>query len=204
MPDHPSLSMKPDRRTALFTTATAEFTERGFEAASLNRIIQSVSMSKSSFYHYFDSKTDLFEQILRQTLAPFAEMAGAFDPATLSADNFWPSLLLASDAATELLHKSPEIIAVGRMFYRNLDAKNPVCVAMMSGPVALTTRILERGRDVGVIRSDLPTSLLLESVMALGTTLDRWALENHAGFSDGEMQKFNALALDMFVRFLGP
>ena len=56
--------MAPDRWDRLLRAAADEFAQAGYEQASLNRIIRACGMSKSSFYHYVDSKEQLFERVL--------------------------------------------------------------------------------------------------------------------------------------------
>ncbi len=204
MPPHPSLKMKPERRAKLFAAATRAFTEHGFEQASLNLIIAEVGMSKSSFYHYFANKTELFEQIFQQALAPLAEIVDAFQPETLTKETFWPVILATSQGSSELFVNQPEIFNVGRMFHRNLNEPNGLCKAMMAAPLALVTRILEHGKVIGTIRDDLPTSLLIEAVMAMGMAIDRWAVEHIESYTQPEFEAFNEKIIGMFVKLLTP
>jgi len=201
---HPSLKMKPERREKLFAAATHAFTEHGFEQASLNHIIAEVGMSKSSFYHYFANKTELFEQIFQQALAPLAEIAEAFQPEVLTRKTFWPLILAASQGSSELFVSQPEIFNVGRMFHRNLSEPNGICKAMMAAPLALVTRILEHGKVIGTIRDDLPTSLLIEAVMGMGMAIDRWAIEHIESYSKAEFEAFNEKMIGMFIKVLAP
>ena len=204
MQPHPSLKMKPERREKLFAAATREFTAHGFEQASLNNIIAEVGMSKSSFYHYFANKTELFEQILQQALAPLAQIAKAFQPEILTRDTFWPLILSTSQGSSDLFVNQPEIFDVGRMFHRNLHEPNGICKAMMEAPLALVTRILEHGKVIGTIRDDLPTSLLIEAVMGLGMAIDRWAVEHIQSYSKAEFEAFNEKMVGMFIKVLAP
>jgi AcrR family transcriptional regulator len=201
---HPSLKMKPERREKLFAAATREFTEHGFEQASLNRIIGEVGMSKSSFYHYFANKTELFEQIFEQALAPLAQIVSSFEPEALTPENFWPALLSTAQSASSLFVDHPQIFMVGRMFHRNLHEPNGICAAMMQVPLALVSRILEHGKVIGAVRDDLPTSLLIESAMGLGMAVDRWAIDHIEDFSLEEINAFQAKVLGLFVRLLSP
>ncbi len=204
MSDHPCVKMKPEKRSALFAAATREFTEHGFEQASLNRIISEVGMSKSSFYHYFASKRELFEQIMVHAFAPLSAIAARFNPQTLSANSFWPELMNKLETASEIAQDAPEIISAGHMFYRNLDDADGLCTKMMELPLALITGLLEHGQKLGVIRKDLPLPLLISSVMALGMAIDRWGLENFEKLDSAELSRLNEKLLDMFMRILAP
>ena len=204
MEPHPSRKMKLERRAALFKAATHEFTQLGFEQASLNRIIGKVGMSKSSFYHYFTNKTELFQQIIEQTLEPLSKIGSAIEPETLTKDTFWPAILASTKGVNLMTQDNPEVFEVGRMFHRNLHQPNGLCEDMMTGPIALVTRVLEHGKVIGTIRDDLPSSLLLSSVMALGMAMDRWALDNIESLPAEEFAAFPEKAVKMFIRVLAP
>jgi len=204
MHPHPSLKMKPERRKALFEVATRAFTEHGFEQASLNHIIAKVGISKSSFYHYFANKTDLFEQILQQAKGPISKIAAAFQPELLTRETFWPFILAAAQSSSTLFVNRPEIFDVGRMFHRNLTEPNGICADMMEATLVLVTRILEHGKVIGTIRNDLPTSLLIEAVMGMGMAIDRWAIEHIESYSKTEFDSFNEKIVGMFVKVLAP
>ena len=201
---HPSSKMKPERRNALFAAATQEFTEYGFEQASLNRIIGEVGMSKSSFYHYFANKTELFQQIFQQTLAPVAKIVERFEPESLTKDTFWPAINASTLGSSEFLLEHPELFNIGRMFHRNLHEPNGICADMMKMPMDLITRLIERGKEIGTIRDDLPTSLLLSSAIGLGMAIDRWAIDNSEHFTSDTFIEFQEKVIGMFVSILGP
>ena len=57
--------LAPERRSALAAATAAEFARAGYEGASLNRIIRDAGMSKSSFYHFVGSKSELFDVVVR-------------------------------------------------------------------------------------------------------------------------------------------
>ncbi len=88
------------------------------------------------------------------------------------------------------------------MFHRNLQDPNGICHGIMEAPIALVLRVLEHGKVIGTIRDDLPSSLLLEAVMALAMAVDRWAVENAKSFSAEAFERFNEKVFEMFMRIL--
>lgn len=54
-----------ERRRELLSTAMALFEAEGYERISVDRIVEAVGIAKGTFYHYFDSKADLLEQLVR-------------------------------------------------------------------------------------------------------------------------------------------
>ncbi len=49
---------------ALLDAALAEFTEKGYEQASINTILQTAGMSKGQFYYHFRNKEDLYLSLI--------------------------------------------------------------------------------------------------------------------------------------------
>lgn len=198
--------MPADRRARLFAVATEEFATFGFSQASLNRIIGKVGMSKSSFYHYFGNKTDLFKQTLDQALAPLTTAREAFDLEFLSAETFWPIMRQMMREMTEMLNQSPEMVMVGRMFYRSYD--NPdeqeMTRDVMNQASDWLGDLMARGQDLGRLRKDLPQEFLIEMLMALGMAMDRWILGHWEDLSDGERLELNDQGFDLFLRMLEP
>ena len=54
------------RKEAILRTAEKLFFERGYAETSIQDILDALSISKGGFYHYFDSKNALLEEICRQ------------------------------------------------------------------------------------------------------------------------------------------
>lgn len=57
-------------RSAIVRAAAAEFTERGYEAASLRAIARRAGVDSALVHHYFDDKSDLFAATLEAPLRP--------------------------------------------------------------------------------------------------------------------------------------
>jgi AcrR family transcriptional regulator len=57
----------------IIDAATLEFTERGPDATTMERIAKLAGVNKERVYNYFGSKPELFEVVLREKLAAVAE-----------------------------------------------------------------------------------------------------------------------------------
>jgi len=206
MNPHPSHKLPNEKRTQLLNVAREEFSERGFSQASLNAIIANVKMSKSSFYHYFENKTDLFHQTIEQNLAPILSVAETFDVAQLTAESFWPVIEQMAGEMTNRINTSPDFILTARMFYRSRN--NPEDLAVTEGIVNTSAEwiahLLSHGQQLGTIRVDLPTSFLMDSIMALGMSIDRWMFIHWDQLSEDGRLEIQSQIIDMFVRLLEP
>ena len=59
-----------DSRAQVFAAAAAEFAERGYEAAGVDRIARAARVNKAMIYYHFGSKLDLYREVLRPSWAP--------------------------------------------------------------------------------------------------------------------------------------
>lgn len=57
------------RRTSIIETATKCFAKRGYHATQVSDIIEAAGIARGTFYLYFDSKEDVFREILDAFLA---------------------------------------------------------------------------------------------------------------------------------------
>ncbi len=202
--EHPSDKLSEEKRAQLFTIASGEFAAKGFAQASLNRIISEIGMSKSSFYHYFENKTDLYRQTLNQAMAPFLEARGSFDLGLLTAKNYWPTSQIMMQEMAKMTNSSPEVVMVGRMFYRSLEnpEERELTRDIMAESTDWLTSLLRRGQDLGTLRDDLPSGLMIDMLMALGMSIDRWLLIHWDELSDEDRLKLNSKSFELFKRML--
>ncbi len=206
MAEHPSLKLAADKRALLFQVARAEFSANGFKQASLNRIISQVGMSKSSFYHYFSNKADLFQQTLEVALRPIIAARHAIDLEALTVETLWPTVIKVAGDLTQQVNASPEIVSVGRMFHRCLE--NPEERELTQGIIheitAWTVQLIQRGQTLGMFRKDLPETMLIDILMAMGMSMDRWMLANWDEYSDADRVNLSQKSFGLFVRLLAP
>jgi TetR/AcrR family transcriptional regulator len=62
-----------DSRGRIVAAATAEFTERGFAGAGVDRIARRARLNKAMIYYYFESKAALYREILREAFRAAGE-----------------------------------------------------------------------------------------------------------------------------------
>lgn len=73
-PDAPKWRRRKAARPGeIIAAASAEFAARGFAAARLDDIARQAGVSKGALYLYFETKTDLFGAVVRETVTPNLE-----------------------------------------------------------------------------------------------------------------------------------
>ena len=174
----PRFSKLPlEKRERLMEAAAQEFAAYGFENASMNRILETVQMSKGAAYYYFEDKVDLFFTVIHYCIER-SKLDLALDPATLTAETFWPTFAE--------LHRQPLLRSFEQpwLFAAVRAAEHLPPAALQREPLATFARqvrtwlmnIVKRGQELGVIRTDLPEQLIFAWIQALDDASDHWLL----------------------------
>jgi AcrR family transcriptional regulator len=166
-----------EKRERLMEAAAQEFAAYGFDDASLNRILETVQMSKGAAYYYFEDKVDLFFTVIQYCIER-VKLDLELDPATLTAENFWPTFAE--------LHRQPLLRSFEQpwLFAAVRAAEHLSPAALGREPLATFARqvktwmmsIVKRGQELGVIRTDLSEQLIFAWLQALDAASDHWLL----------------------------
>ena len=192
-------NLEPAKQEAILRAAGEEFAEKGFEAASINRIIRNSGMSKGSVYYYFEDKADLFATTLERSTQMLMEEIGWFSLEVLGPDEFWDALLELTHRTVDWARRNDWWMKLGRAFHR---------LQHEPGAGAATKRLLEvgkgwwraivdRGQVLGVVRTDLPLELLVEIVMGADQGGDRWMMEHWNEFSEEDVKRIVDARVDL-------
>lgn len=199
-------NLDPDRQQRLFESAADEFGAHGYEAASLNRILENSGMSKSSLYYYFDDKADLFTSMVERSIAFVFREIGGFDLQSLTAENYWDQLEALYRRAIALMSRNAWYVKLGRMFYRLRG--NPKDMRATGRAFESARRwvvqFIRRGQELGVVRTDLPETLVIDAVMGIGEALDHWVVAHWDELEADERLQSASDQIDLFKRLLSP
>ncbi|MET8830623.1 TetR/AcrR family transcriptional regulator [Streptomyces sp. NPDC004610] len=162
--------LPPERQAEILAVARAHFAEHGTQDASYNRIIEAAGMSKTAAYHYFDGREDLLGAVLDEVLARLLAALGPYSPAPDPAA-FWSRLESSADALTLHLAAHPDDLAL---------AGAALARAGGSAWRGWFVTLVEDGRRLGVIRTDIDTALMASATAAVLGAADEWALPDLA------------------------
>ena len=199
-------NLDPERQRALFEAAAEEFAAKGFDGASLNRILERTGMSKSSLYYYFDDKSDLFVTLVERSMAILFRHIGHFDPEELTAENFWSDFERRYGKAIDFVSGNGWLVHFGAMFYglRGDPKRGAATGRLFQAARHWLEIILRRGQALGVVRSDLPETLLIDSAMGLCESLDRWVVAHWNELSPAERDALPEEHIGLFRDLLSP
>ena len=172
-------NLDPARQEAILAAAAEEFAAHGYAGASLNRVIEAAGISKGSLYYYFDDKSDLFTSVIEEAVERLLSDVGGFELDRLDRSNYWETVRRFGLQSTELMSKDVWYVRVALAFPRLRDEPEAVegVQAALEWSRRITTNLLARGRELQVVRRDLPLGLLVEITMAADEAGDRWMIE---------------------------
>lgn len=179
-------NLEPARREAILAAAAEEFAARGYAGASLSRIIEQAGISKGSLYYYFDDKEDLFATAVAGAIERLLEAVGGLELDGLTAETYWERMREIALQTVKLLREDGWYMRLAMAFPRlraEPEATEAVRPTLEWGR-QFTTGFLARGRELGVVRGDLPLGLLVEAVMAVDAAADRWFVEHWTEYDD--------------------
>jgi AcrR family transcriptional regulator len=189
----------------ILAAALAEFAQHGYEEASLARVAAQADISKGTLYYYFADRDDLYATVVLRMVQAVASDAvlGAFAPRR--AEDFWPAMETLFRAGFELARQHPEQVRVLRSFQVSLRRHPRPAFAPVLALMASNLRtIVETGRRLGCVRSDIAVELLIELLMSVDEVLDA-ALHQSGALADRRaLERHMQLGLDTFRRLMEP
>jgi AcrR family transcriptional regulator len=193
-----------EKRERLMEVAAQEFAAHGFDDASVNRILESVQMSKGAAYYYFEDKVDLFFTVIQYCIERLQVFALELDTATLSAQTFWPTFAE--------LHREPLLRSFEQpwLFAAVRAAEHLSPAARQREPLATFAKqvktwimnVVKRGQELGVIRTDMPGDLILAWLGALDGASDHWLLAHWSELDRDAIARISDQTVDGMRRAL--
>jgi AcrR family transcriptional regulator len=196
-------ALPPERRALLLDPAEREFTEHGFEGASLNRILAEAGMSKGQAYYYVSGKADLYRAVIERALERLiAAIDFHFSPPT-SARAFWRQIEDFLVRFSMVLMGDERLATLARSIYSGGQSDE----ALTEPIERIRTQIgqlIQLGQSVGAIRRDLPQDLLTAIAFGAARETDRWFAIHWPTLDSDKALKLNAEVIGMFKTMLKP
>lgn len=189
-------TLPAERLAKLLDPAEAEFANRGFQAASLNRILTAAKMSKGQAYYYVTGKADLYRAVIERALTPLMETACKQFPAPRSAGEFWEAVRNLLAQVTKALIENERLALLARGIY-----ESPQTEAALAEPLLRIRKGLEElvtiGQAAGAVRTDVLLPLLLSSIFGAARGMDRWFAAHWEQLSEEEALRMNDKAVEL-------
>jgi AcrR family transcriptional regulator len=156
---------------ALFGTAVQEFSETGYEQASINTILTNAGMSKGQFYYHFKNKEALYLALIEIMIdRKQAFLAGVMRPEDFEQDIF-TIFKQQIEYGLAFAKANPEIQAFSDSFLR--EKGNAIYEKVMARfnfeNTGAFDRLIEAAFHKGEFREGLPLSFLQKTIGYLFT-----------------------------------
>lgn len=198
--------MESGRWQRLLEVAASEFARNGYQRASLNRIIRTCGMSKSSFYHFFDSKAELFNVVVEEASIALARDLQIPAPDAFDGSDFWRQIGRLAEHLARLSESESWYVDFGKLFYLpDTPLESSTALQGVNGRIAQWIEaVVEQGQQAGAIRTDLPHSLLVGLTLSILRSLDAWTLHHMPEISPEDRPTLGHQQLDIMQRVLAP
>ena len=202
--------MAPETQRRILEAARAEFLAHGYEAASINRIIQAAGINKGSLYYYFEDKADLFVKVLQDAQDEMIRSIADLDVAAVvkhPPQDFWGYLEHASHQKIAFAIAHPDLTRLSSDFMRQASKPGapPRFTAFLKQARDQMLPLLQMGQAQGAVRTDLPIDLLMSLLMAVSEIMNAPILEDISqleGFTPEDIRRYAEPQLDMMRRML--
>lgn len=198
-------NLPEEKRRRILNAAGQDLAAHGYAGTSLNRILEQAGVSKGAAYYYFDSKDDLIGAVF-QDLFERLMVEAKLDLSSLTAESFWSSLADLSRRFLESAAAEPWVLQAAKAIWA-LPTEARASLELSDAVREIRKwleRLLRRGRDLGVIRSDLPDELLLTMAMAMDEAADRWIAMHWEELGEAGVARLTPKIFSMWQRILAP
>lgn len=155
--------LTPSTRAAILAVARTHFARDGRDGASFNQIIADAGISKTTAYHYFDSKDDLFAAVVADTTDRTLAALGPWVDVDTT-DALWEQLTAGTYRLVAHLREHPDDRAV-LAIAPHAKKSNP-----------WIDQLVGNGLRLGAIDPHPDIELITMATVAIIGTVDSWAL----------------------------
>jgi AcrR family transcriptional regulator len=140
----------PDSQAAIFRAAATEFSDRGYDAAGVDRIAARARVNKAMIYYHFGSKRDLYVAILREMFGAVGARARAIAHGDGSAPDKLDRWILAIIEEAAARPWFPPMML--REIASGAHHLDPDTLGQMNAIFATVRDIVAQGQQDGVFR----------------------------------------------------
>lgn len=195
-------NLPQEKRDRILEASAKEFGTHGYQGASLNRVLAAAGISKGAAYYYFEDKADLFDTVMKHYLE-MALQKVVFPTEVMAPELFWETIEHWYLAALTGFRETPWMLGLAKACWTlsREEQEGPLLRLREQGR-DLMRRAVCAGQQSGAVRSDLPMELLIDLLVSIDQTLDRWLPESIDAVQPVEAASLAARYADCLRRML--
>lgn len=167
--ESPPSDRTAQRRKQILDAAYQVFASKGYAAATIADVAQSLRLGHGTIYRYFDNKLDLFMAVVGGILTRMSAVIASEDPARATTlEDYRAQVERIGRAMLDLLDSDPAVTKI--LFYEAMGISAELDERIqgaweMAG--RLTELYLQNGKKRGFLRADLDVELVALAINAL-------------------------------------
>lgn len=180
------LQLDPEKQQRILEAAIDEFSDRGYEKASMNVVVQKAGISKGALFKYFGSKSGLFAFIYRIALNQVKDYLRTVRDKSQD-ENFFRRLEKIMAAGVDFVHRYP---GLARIYYHIIfTGDSPYKDEILKELHRESLRFIQSLIEDGIQRGDvLPSLDPKTTAFVLECVLDRFLQAHHIQFLDHSLK----------------
>ena len=195
--------LDPQKRRHLMDVAVTRFVEKGYEGASLNDILAAADFGKSSYYYYFADKEDLFATVLEDFWARIEGEIPQLSLEGLDAASYWPAIEEGFVHFAAIAARHLDMIALAREIHTQWRRPSPRMSPIVARALAWQRALLDLGRSLGTVRTDIDVEWLLAITEAADQAVDERLLRREK-LTPEDLREHARIVFDTFRRLVEP
>lgn len=197
-PNRSLLDIKKEKESSIFEAACRVIREKGYHQARITDIAQSAGISYGLVYHYFKSKADLFDAILKEWWSGLFSMMERGEDAALSVEEKLAGII---GYFLEQYEKKPDLVHIFITEISRSSANlTPERLHMFRIFMERTQKIIAGGQETKVLRSDIKARYLTYIFLgALESFVSILVLEGRPLRGRAERQRIATALLETFL-----
>lgn len=200
------MRLKEPKREKIVEGAVEEFSRYGFRQASLNRLAQSLGISKGSLFQYFGNKEGLFLFIFDHAVALVRKRLTQVKEEAAEKD-FFEKIRRSLAAGVDFIRRHPRVyrIYLKMLFQEDFPLRTELLQRVRFFSAEYLRPMVLKGMAQGEVRSDMDPDFV---VFLLDAVMDRFLQAHCVSFLDGGTGLYEGSAevtgrlIDAFVEVL--
>jgi TetR/AcrR family transcriptional regulator len=166
------LNLSPEKQERILAAALGEFSDKGYEQASVNTMVSASGIAKGSIYQYFKDKKALFLYIFDFAIGMVRRTLLAVKEDTREED-FFVRLEKSLLAGVDFIHRHPRVygLYLKILFDQHVPRRQELLRAVRQFAAEYLGSLVRQGQARGELRAELPPGAV---IFLLDALLDRF------------------------------
>ncbi len=200
---HSAVDSRKDKETVILDAACRVFREKGFHQARITDIAQAAGISYGLVYHYFKSKSDLFDAILKEWWTGLFNLMEKWDNGETSVEDQLAALVAYF---LEQYQKKPDLVHIFiTEISRSASNLTPARLHWFKMFLSSTEKIMSVGQANKILRTDIKARYLTYIFLgAIESFVSAMVLENQPLRSKAQKLRIAVGLLQVFMNGARP